>query len=161
MPLAAVRKIELGFYVRANSYDSLQVLADYKVVKFGETEWVLIAELGLEEAYASLYSLQKQLLLLLLISTVGIVFAAYFFGSSLSRNLSSIAATLSRSSREVSGSSSQSATATTQLSEAATQQAASLQETMASDEEISAMVSQNAESAARAKTAVDMNQTSS
>ncbi len=147
--------------IEGASYDGLAVLADFKAIKLGAVDWILIAELDRDEAYSALYTLQRNLIVLLLVSLAGIGFAAYFFGKGLSRSLSTISETLEFSSREVSSSSSQSAASSTELSEAATEQAASLQETMASIEEISAMVNQNAESASRAKVAVDANHASS
>ena len=65
---------------------------------------------------------------------------------------------LEQSSREVMNASSQTADTASRLSEGATAQASNLQETMASVEQISAMVNQNAESAANAKSAVESNQ---
>lgn len=143
------------------SYDGSKVIANAEKVKIANVEWFAFAELGHDETFAGLRTMERNLVILLLISSGLVALTAYFFGNSLSGSLSGISALLGRSSREVSSSSSQSADSSTRLSEAATEQAASLQETMASVEEISAMVHQNAESASRAKVAVDANQSSS
>lgn len=74
---------------------------------------------------------------------------------SLNEKLSGIIESLSRAATEVSSASRHSSQTAEMLSESATKQAFGLQETMASAEEISAMVGQNADSAMRAKTAVE------
>lgn len=79
----------------------------------------------------------------------------------LMRDLNDIIGRLTISSRTLTDSASDSASAASELSEASTQQAASLQQTMASVEEISAMVTQNAESAGKVKTTVETNQRAS
>lgn len=89
------------------------------------------------------------------------LFMAFVFMRYLTRNIRGIVTVLSQSSREVSGASSTSAASATELSEASAEQAASLQQTMATIEEISAMVSQNAESAGKTKQAVEINQQAS
>jgi methyl-accepting chemotaxis protein len=97
-------------------------------------------------------------------SSLGLLFCiaiAYLFLRNLINNLKSIVKVLNNSNSEVLSASSQSAQSSTLLSEASTEQAASLQETMASLQEISAMVSQNADSAVKAKEAVDLNQSAS
>lgn len=157
----AVSQKEDGVFYTGLSYDGTKVLAMAEKVKLANVEWIAIAELGHDETFAGLKAMQRNLIILLLISSGLVGLAAYLFGNKLAGNLSGISDLLSRSSQEVSNSSSQSAASSTELSEAATEQAASLQETMASIEEISAMVNQNAESASRAKTAVDANQASS
>lgn len=157
----AVSQKEDGVFYTGVSYDGTKVLAMAEKVKLANVEWITIAELGHDETFAGLKAMQRNLIILMLISSGLVGLVAYMFGNRLGGSLSGISDLLNRSSQEVSNSSSQSAASSTELSEAATEQAASLQETMASIEEISAMVNQNAESASRAKIAVDANQASS
>lgn len=110
---------------------------------------------------ARLDSFEKTVLQQTVWSVLGLLAAlavAYFFMQYLIKNLRSIVDTLNQTSGQVSIASSQSASSSSTLSEASTEQAASLQETMASVEEISAMVNQNAESANKAHSVVEMNQ---
>ena len=143
--------------LRAASYDGLPVIGVVQKLKLGNLEWYGVIELGEKELLAGLRTMQFELLLIFLFSQGLVGFAAFWFGRKLAGELDSVSTILGLTSRQVSASSQQSASAATELSEAATEQAASLQETMASIEEISAMVNQNAESAVRAKSAVDLN----
>lgn len=147
--------------MEGRSYDGLDIIGAYQEVSLGQAKWKVVTELGKEEVFAGLTSLRNSLLIMLLVSAILVAVGSYVFGTRLSGSLMHISEMLTSSSKQVSNSSSQSASSSTELSEAATEQAASLQETMASIEEISAMVNQNAESASRAKVAVDANQTSS
>jgi methyl-accepting chemotaxis protein len=94
------------------------------------------------------------------ITCLGII-AGFIFAFLILRNLLStlrlVIDSLSASSKTVSRTSASAETSAATLSEAATEQAASLQQTMASAEEISAMISQNAESATKAKQTVEAN----
>lgn len=92
------------------------------------------------------------------IALMGALAVAFFFMRHLVQSMHTIMSVLKKSSDQLSGVSYQTAASATELSEATTKQASSLQETMASAEEISAMVGQNADSAAKTKDTVDSNQ---
>lgn len=158
---AALAQTEDSKTYVGKSYDGLHVFATARKVNLAGVEWVVFAEMGSDEILSGLNKMLRNMILTLLASGLAIGFIAYWFGNGLSKELMTISNVLSSSSRNVSQSSSQSAASSTELSEAATEQAASLQETMASIEEISAMVNQNAESATRAKSAVEGNLVSS
>jgi methyl-accepting chemotaxis protein len=147
--------------LRATSYDGLPVIGVVQRFQLGNLEWFGVVELGEKETLAGLRDMQLGLAIVFLLSQSLVALAAFWFGRKLAGELDSVSTLLGATSRQVSASSQQSASAATELSEAATEQAASLQETMASIEEISAMVNQNAESAVRAKSAVDLNSVAS
>ncbi|HAG90941.1 MAG TPA: hypothetical protein DCL41_03675 [Bdellovibrionales bacterium] len=156
-PVRRVQKGEEGFY-EGKTYDGIKVLAYYRPVQIEDITWYMIVELNDAEVYAGLHQLSLYATLIVLFGVGGIALAAFLFGGSIARNLQGISDILNQTSIKVSDSSQQSAASATELSESSTEQAASLQETMASIEEISAMVSQNAESAGKTQAAVDTNQ---
>ncbi len=145
--------------MRNISYDGLKTIAHYSQLKAFNLNWFIVTELDENVVLKDLKILAIKILIMLFISSSVITFVAYKFGYSVYNKLKTISETLDNTSKEVSSASMQSAASSTELSEAATEQAASLQETMASIEEISAMVSQNADSSAKAKSFAELNKT--
>lgn len=98
---------------------------------------------------------------LVLLSVLIGVFLSVSIVRDLTSNLNGVVSRLTEASSQVSNASMIGATSASQFGEASARQAASLQETVAAAEEISSTVSQNADSAERAKQAVEENQLAS
>lgn len=140
------------------SYDGLATLTYYQPIQIKDITWYMAVELDESEVYASLSSMRLYNWFFLILGSVVITLVSLVYGSRVSSRLRNIGGQLNLSNDKISEASQKSASSAIQLREAATEQAASLQETMASTEEISAMVNQNAESAGKVKTTVDLNQ---
>ncbi|MGE4133039.1 MAG: methyl-accepting chemotaxis protein [Bdellovibrionales bacterium] len=139
------------------SYDGLKTLAYYEPLKIGNLTWYVVTELSQAETFAGLRQLLLYSLGILVLGGMGIAAVAYRQGSTMAISLKAISDQLNQSTGELTDASKASSSAAASLSEATTEQAASLQETMASIEQISAMVTQTAESAERTQTATQAN----
>lgn len=144
-------------FMSLQSYDGLDTMTYYQPVKIQNLTWAIVTELGEAEVLEGLNNLRNLLAVLICVAALIIAFVAWSTGNSIAKSLQGIISLLNQSSQSVSDASAASASSATELSEAATEQAAGLQETMSAIEEISAMVTQNAESANRAQKSVQTN----
>jgi methyl-accepting chemotaxis protein len=139
------------------SYDGTEVIASYQPIKVANVTWAVVSELSEKELFSGLNQLKLFFITILVLGASVVIATAWLVSRSIINKQLTIISSLGTSSKKVSSASGAAEASATTLSEAATEQAASLQETMASAEEISAMIDQNAESAAKAKHTVENN----
>lgn len=111
-------------------------------------KWAIETQIYEEEAFASIKSMRVAFLILMLITAFIVSALAAWFARNLANSLLNVTEGLRNEAVTVGHTSQEVADLSNKLSEATTEQAASLQETVASIDEISAMISRNADSAA-------------
>lgn len=131
----------------STNYLGNEVISSFVPVNILGFKWGLVAEMSTEEAFSSSNSLRTIIFLIIVISSIAIVFFALFLGRSLSSEVQNIAQRLLDGAKEVSDSSFQILDTSTELNESAVNQASSLQDTTSAIDEISAMVQKNADAA--------------
>jgi methyl-accepting chemotaxis protein len=113
---------------------------------FGYT-WAIETQIGVEEAFQTVDSMKIAFLIFIIFAATVVTLFAVWFAKTLAESLLSVTEGLRNEAITVGESSQVVASLSGKLSEATTEQAASLQQTVASIDEISAMISRNADSA--------------
>ncbi|OUR98725.1 hypothetical protein A9Q84_04745 [Halobacteriovorax marinus] len=128
-------------------YRDVNVLSAYRPLNIHGLDWYILSEMDEDEALASLYSIRKQVIMLIFISVIIIVFFSLFVGKSISSQITKMAESINIMASEILQSSNGMSTSSDELAAATQEQAASLQETSASINEIAAMVAKSSEGA--------------
>ncbi len=126
-------------------YRDVTVLSAYRPLKIEGRDWYILSEMDESEALSSLYTVEKLIFTLIVISSIAIFALALVFARRIASTLVRLADNLMDGSKNVLESANALSHSSTSLSAATEEQAASLQETSASITEISAMIEKNSQ----------------
>lgn len=132
------------------NYNGSSVLSCYAPLDIPGMKWVIIAEIGEKEAFASVTRLKWIMGIVGIISIMAIIIIALLVTSGITNPVNIIIEGLNDGTDQVSSSSKQVASASQVLAEASSEQAAAIEESSSSLEEMASMTKQNAESAKHA-----------
>jgi methyl-accepting chemotaxis protein len=136
-------------------YRGERVLCAYSPVKVGGSEWAMVAQIDVSEAFSPVHRLTWIMGIVALVGICVIIAVALLMTGYITGPIKRIMNGLKSASDEVSDASTQVSSASQSLAEGASEQAASLEETSSSLEEMASMTRRNANNAAEAKGQMD------
>ncbi len=138
-----------------HTYTGNEVLSAYTPVKLGDITWVLVAEIGSNEAFAVVNRIKMLLALIAGIGIAAILLTAWLVTRSINKPIQRTIRGLTMASEQVSSAAAQLSASSQSLAEGTSEQAASLEETSSSLEEMASMIKQNADNAGQASSLSD------